>query len=118
MAHARAFSIVAQRQDYAYRVGGSNGDLDFLEFIDGHSYKLQCRTASRTRDADFCMGVGLFTQISRLKSSNIIGRNEKDDTCHVPARRAKHYVSVPTTKAPTSGRSRRHKGSNTRSRGV
>ena len=40
---------------YAVRVGGSNGDLDLLELIDGGSYKLQCRSASEIREADFVL---------------------------------------------------------------
>ena len=37
---------------YADRVGVANWDLDFLDLIDGRSYKLQCRSASRAREAD------------------------------------------------------------------
>ena len=33
-------------------VGGANGDLDLLESIDGRSYTLQCRSASRAREAE------------------------------------------------------------------
>ena len=44
--------------------GGGNGDLYLLELVDGRSYKLQCRSASRTREADECMGEGLLTQRS------------------------------------------------------
>jgi len=49
---------------YAVLVGGANEDLDLLELIDGRSYKLQCRSACRTRQAETCMGEGLLTQRS------------------------------------------------------
>ena len=46
---------------YADQLRRANGDLDLLELIDGRSYKLQCRSASRTREAENCMGEGLLT---------------------------------------------------------
>ena len=36
---------------------GSNGDLDFLMSIDGRSYRLQCRSACRTQQAEKCIGL-------------------------------------------------------------
>ena len=62
-AHAE-YRTMAGPCTYADREGVSNGDLDVLELIDGRSYKLQCRSASRTRGVDFCMGEGLLTHRS------------------------------------------------------
>jgi len=36
----------------ADQVGGSNGNLDFIDFMDGRSYKLQCTSACRTQQAE------------------------------------------------------------------
>ena len=40
------------RTIYAVLVGGTNGDLEVLELIDGRSYTLQCRLDCRTRQAE------------------------------------------------------------------
>lgn len=42
--------------------GGSNGDFNFLDLMDGLSYKLQCRSDCLTRQADKCTSEGLLTQ--------------------------------------------------------
>jgi len=40
-------------------VGRANGDLEWLELIDGRPYKLQCRFSYRTRELETCVGEGL-----------------------------------------------------------
>ena len=54
----------SQAWAYAVLTGGANGDLDLLEFMDGRSYKLQCRSHSRTREFEACMCEGRLTQRS------------------------------------------------------
>ena len=49
---------------FAILVGRANGDSDLLQSIDGRSHKLQCRSASRTREADECIGEGPLTERS------------------------------------------------------
>ena len=55
--------MVGPERYYADWLGGSNGDLDLLELIDGRSYKGRCRSASEIREAE-SMGEGLLTQRS------------------------------------------------------
>jgi len=53
-------SVCNIQKSYAVLVWGSNEYLDFLELIDGLSYKLQCRSVCCTRQTEKCMGEGLL----------------------------------------------------------
>ena len=51
-----------QCPSYAALVGRTNVGLELLELQDGRSYKVQYRSACRTRQAENCMGEGLLTR--------------------------------------------------------